>query len=476
MSKNDSKQFPDGIRRLWAMLTQSEENHHWATFLTAGGVGILMMIYTTQRAQLDFHHDSLYYWELGSSFIVDGQFSFTNFGDGLRGYLFPFLLFIVQRQASFLGMDAKLLFAVYSALFFTGFAMFPVHWFAERVYGWKAGIAARLAFAFLLFFFWRGHFLYPLTDFPSLAAMLASIAFVAIGTGSGGRELWFFLAGMFAGAALNIRPIYQASVLVILVFLPFLLRGQAVRTVMILAAAFMLGCAIVLTPQLIINKIRHNSFSPLVLAQYIGDEGIYQVQLFWGLKTQKYETNIGDTYPWAGVIYSEPLVLDLPRQALRERTISNYLRIVLQNPLEISMIYFRHAFNGLDVFYSTPYVRNIFAEHVFFSLLNYTIWFVFFRHLLGFPFLEVRPLPLLGAAVLLLPVALAVPTVVEVRFFLPVYLLAYAVVCRGLPATELLGRCRENPWSVIREFILCAIWVLLCFTLSSGTIKNLVTW
>jgi hypothetical protein len=471
--KYDSRQWIDWIRSLWGMLTRSGDDHPRAVFIAAAGVGILMTMYTTQRAQFEFHHDSLYYWELGRSFIAGDTFSFTNFGDGLRGYLYPFLLFLVQRQASLLGMDPKLLFAVYSALFFTGLSMYLIHWFIEWVFGWKAGIAARLAFAFLLFYFWRGHFLYPLTDFPSLAALLAGIIFLVKGAGAGGRWHWFIFAGIFAGAAMNIRPIYQISVVAMLVFLPFLLRGQGVRSISTSAAAFIVGCAFILSPQIMINKIRHNIISPLVLAHYVGDDSIYEVQLFWGLKTQKYETNVGDDYPWTGVVYAEPLTLELLRETSKERTLSNYLRIVSRNPLEMSMMYFRHFFNGLDIFYSTPYVRNIFAGHSFFSLFNYIIWFAVFRHLLGLRSPGVTPIPLMGAAALILPVAAAVPTVVEVRFFLPVYLLAYAVVCRGFSVNGIPARHRDTSWSLIREFLLCATWILLCFSLSAATVEHL---
>lgn len=473
LNKNDSRRWMDWIRWLWRMLTRSGDDHPWAVFMTAAGVGILMMIYTTQRAHLDFHHDSQYYWDLGGSFIANNQFSFRNYSDGLRGYLFPFLLFIVQGKASLLGLDARLLFAVYSALFFTVFSIYLVHWFFEGVFGWKAGIANRLAFAFLLFFFWRGYFLYPLTDFPSLAAVLASMILVTRATETRYRGVLLFLAGFFAGAALNIRPIYQISVPVILICMSYLQRRHGFGTIVPSAVLFILGGAAVLIPQVIVNKARHNSISPLVLAQYVGDANIYEVQLFWGLKTQKYETNIGDNYPWAGVVYSDPLALDLPRGAMQERTIVNYLGIVAQNPLGVLISYFRHTFNGLDIFFPTPYVRNIFAGHVFFSLLNYIIWFMFFQPLPGIRAQVFGLGSMLGAAVLVMPVVLSIPTVVEVRFFLPAYILAYGVASRGFPVNELIAQFSENPWRLLRLSVLCSTWILLCFTLSAATIEHL---
>ncbi len=73
---------------------------------------------------------------------------------------------------------------------------------------------------------------------------------------------------------------------------------------------------------------------------------------------------------------------------------------------------------------------------------------------------------------MLAPVALAIPIVVEVRFFLPMYLLAYGVVSYGLDYKELLLRLR-NKSTFLWFILLLFSWILMCFTLSAGTIEQL---
>ena len=85
------------------------------TLLLSGLIFIFMLLYTVQRSHFPFLHDSLYYWQFADSFSNNG-FSFTNFSNGLRGYFFPFLLFLIKAQAQLLGINAKLLFYGYSAL------------------------------------------------------------------------------------------------------------------------------------------------------------------------------------------------------------------------------------------------------------------------------------------------------------------------------------------------------------------------
>lgn len=75
-----------------------------------------MSIYLLQRADQPLWHDSLHYWELGGSFDANGHFSFFNYNSPLRGYLFPFLLYLVQRQADLINLDPRILFSIYASL------------------------------------------------------------------------------------------------------------------------------------------------------------------------------------------------------------------------------------------------------------------------------------------------------------------------------------------------------------------------
>ncbi len=64
------------------------------------------------------------------------------------------------------------------------------------------------------------------------------------------------------------------------------------------------------------------SSTPLVIAKF-GERNLFVSQLFWGLNIQKYEGNIGDNYPEAGVIYRNSVQAKLDRSLLKEKYLEN---------------------------------------------------------------------------------------------------------------------------------------------------------
>ncbi len=286
-----------------------------------------------------------------SRFTPNGRFSLLNYNSPLRGYLFPLLLFVVQWQADLFKINSQLLFLTYSALFFAGLAFYLLPWFFRVTFDWQTPLIKRLLFSALLFFFWRGHFLYPLTDFPALACLLLGAGILVNIKANRMKSQWsVVLAGLVISASVNIRPIYLVSLLVLLLLLFLHWSTLREKGALLATIMFLLGLGVVLFPQLLINRVHFQVNSPLVLSTYIEDENIYEVQLFWGLKTQKYETNIGDDYPFASVVYRDPLADKIPQRLLRDKTIQGYLDIIRLHPVDVAISYFRHFFNGLDIF------------------------------------------------------------------------------------------------------------------------------
>ena len=175
----------------------------------------------------------------------------------------------------------------------------------------------------------------------------------------------------------------------------------------------------------------------------------------------------------SGVAFVDPLSAKLSQLGTKRKTLLNYFDVVRRHPLDVAVSYFRHTFNGLDIFYPTPYVKNIFVDHVFFSFINYLVWFLFFSYVIRLDLVTVSYVNLLGLSSLLAPIVLAVPAVVETRFFLPAYILAYGVISYGFDYRELLTNVSSNKWRLLSLFFLCITWVMICFTLSAGTIEQL---
>lgn len=467
--------FTDTVRKLIRQLQQLQSSKPGIFELVlAGGVFIFVLFYALQHAEQPFVYDSFYYWDLADSFLQDGEFSFTNYSNVLRGYFFPFILFLIKLPESTLGIGAKHLFCIFSALYFSIFTIYVLPVAFHTIFRWQIHLGGRAIIAILLFYFWRGHFLYPLTDFPAFTALLISIVFLSHSIKYQTTPFWAFFIGFFISAAVNIRPAYQLSLIVLIPFvLVHLYKLKIVKAIQ-WTFLFLLGCSFVLLPQWRINQTHFHVNSPWVLTRFGDDENLFLKQLFWGLSTQKYETNIGENYSSAAVIYQDPLSDKLPIRLLKDKTISGYIKIIKRYPQDVAISYFRHFFNGIDIFFPTPYVKNLFANHTLLSTMNYLVWFLAAYSLIRTDFAHIDRVQLAGILAFLAPVILAIPTALEVRFFLPIHILAYGIIAFGIDYTALAASVLSDKWKVLRAALVFILWTMVCFTLSAATVENLV--
>lgn len=452
----------------------SESEIHIHTFVLATGVFSLMLVYLLQRSYNPFVHDSAYYWSIANSFTGGESFSIINFTNDLRGYFFPFLLFLLKSLAGLIQVEDKILFYVFSAFFFTFLSVYIIPWFTSTVIGWKTHLLGRGGISLLLFFFWRGYFLYPLSDFPAFAALLIGVTLFTKSLRTPGKYLPAF-ASFFLAAALNIRPVYLVSLLILFVLGIIFLMKNNKRIIAQWLLAFILGGSIVLLPQYQINRTHLQKNSPLVQARYAG-ENLYVKELFWGLGTQKFETNIGDNFPSITLVYADPFKEKLRKtNLLKDKTLSGYIKIARRFPVDMAISYFKHLFNGLDMFFSTPYIKNIYANHMFLSTVNYLLWLLVIYHVMNMDLSHVSYFSTAGVVTLLSPVVLAIPIALEIRYFLPAYVIAYIIIAFGPGPKILLQSIRRNKWNLIRIAAVCIVWLLLCLTISSMTAATLIS-
>jgi hypothetical protein len=376
------------------------------------------------RAGYDrFYHDSAEYWELRTSF-GDG-FSLLAYDDPFRGYTLPLLNRALGWIADVSGAsDVTTVEAVGGLLAATlGVIVLPRLarvLFSEAVVTWPRVLVLNA----LVFAFWRDHFAFPLSDFPAvLAACVGLIALFRSSTAG------YLVAGLAFGVAANMRPAWAAATLIVLVAaaLP-VLRGAARRRGATAAVLVATGLVIVAAPQVAMNVRHHDTWSPAPARS----RDISMVQLNGGLVAQRYETYIGpqDRYPRTKVFYRDPVASMLANDEVE--SYGEYLRLVATNPHRLAGSYVLHTFNGLHVLYPTPYVRDLRDTSWALSVAQYSIVFLAVltlvlpdaRRALG----RVR---WLGLVVLAVPSLTAIPGAMEPRFFLPVHLLAYSLVCFG---------------------------------------------
>ena len=254
------------------------------------------------------------------------------------------------------------------------------------------------------------------------------------------------------------------------------LRGWSWRTRGAAVGLVLAGAFVVSLPQMLMNNRHHDTWSPGVANA--SEQNL--VTTWLGVRAQKYETYVGPAsgYPQPGVFYLDPAT----RRLLEEESItpvirlgrpsfpssSRYLRLVLEHPLAMSASYFRHVFNGFDVKYPTPYVRDLDNKPTVLSLLNYTVLFVALARLLV-P--EARRalgrIRWSGIVVLLGALVGVIATQAEPRYFLPLTALAYMLVCFGPETREsLLGGSTARRIAIGVAY---AAFLFGCLTLSSNT-------
>lgn len=473
-SQSGSNHLPSPASGMWARAGQIPTELVCFPFVAAVYAAHLFLSgYDT------FYYDGSFYWQLAHSFESNGHFSLLSYsGASYHGYSVPLLYHFVQVVASAAGIGSVTIVKLFGALLAATIGVIVVPRLARQLFP-KAdiGISRVLTLNALIFLFWRDYFNFPLSDFPAfLVVAVGLLAFLR-------ARLWGYLvAGLAFGLAANMRPAYQPALLVALAvtaLLPW--RSWSWRRQGLATGLMVVGAFVALLPQIAINHHQFGTWSPSLR----GGKVIAMQQLSDSMIAQKYETYVGPTsaYPQPEVFYTDPATTHvLQQEHLSTTTIvlgqysaitsyGQYIRIVFHHPVEMAASYVRHIFNGVDVRYPTPYVRNLDDTSVLLSLLQYTLMFVaLVRLFLPGARKALGRVRWLGVAILISTCLTALATQAESRFFIPLQILIYMLVCFG-PATQasLLGGSLSRRVGLAVSYI---VFVLACLTLSSATLAQ----
>lgn len=456
----------------------------------------VMLLYTGVHRGEQLWWDSSQYWDLGETLFdpETGVWSLKGYTKTLRPVMFPLLLSLVQGLARAVGASELGLFRVLSSINFGLLCGVLAPALVERLWGERLGVRLRgvggvvriLLFGGCVFLFWRGHFLYPLTDFPAVTFWGFAVYCVLPRT-AGARQAWwwFVLAGASLALAYLCRPAYQAGVILPLFVIArrmVLGSGRGWRTPA-RVGLMVVGMLLVSLPQMAVNKRLSDSLSPFASGQ-----GLFMTQLRWGLLLNRYETNVGDAWAFPNVGFADREGVEIFRRQgyIRSDQIKEYgqyFRIVLEEPVGMASLYMRRVFSGMDVWFPSTYVNGPIVRNPWLGLATYTLWFVagcvVWRGLWrwgggGGSLWGDRAgwFDRLGALVVFCaPVGLAVPTAVEPRFFLPAHLVVYGAVCFGAPWVGLRAACGRRALGLWLGFIL---FVLCCNMVSSWMFSGLL--
>jgi hypothetical protein len=421
----------------------------------AVAIAAIYGLYLFNSEYHNLYYDAEDYWQLGHRFYHEGRFQLLAYDDAMRGYTYPLVNFLCLAVRKALNWPAvavvKLLNAGLAGLLFG--VVGPRLWQAATGAAGLPSLVRRLAWAALGFVFWRDYFNFSLSDFPALLAL--GLALWLVQRRGAGPAL---AAGVALALAVNVRPIYLASVapaLLLLLWQPP--RASGAPRLALLAA----GAALILAPQWLINQRHFQANTPLVLSQskQLNIHNLYLQKLKWGMLHEKYESSVGRELPTGQLLFLDAAgAAALQAEHLTELDApGQYLRLVLHHPLTVAGVYARHLFAGLDISHPTPYLKR-WEPSPLRQFFNYSLWF--WAALVA---LRRRPTlrEVLVLAALLLPCLAVIPLSMEVRFLLPLHLLLLALVAFGhWPGWAFQGR------RVLATGLVFAGFAWGCFVLS----------
>lgn len=393
-------------------------------------LGVTLAVALAFEPPEPFYYDSGGYWALGEFFTVHGHFSLLNFDSPLRGYFIPLIYHGLDLTVNAFMWSASSVVKVFNALTFSliGAVLGPK--LAELAWpGQRWGVLRRLALAGLLLLFWSGFLPFPLTDFPALA--MSMLALVCVSRPN--RPAWMLVAGLSSGAAINMRPSYVLilPIVVILVLWAWFERRRTEHVSMkrrgLCMALLALGFLVVSVPQSLATH-RHFgtwSFIPGAPAH------LSTLQLTEGMRLQRYETYVSLGHA-PQMSYEDDAGVRLLQEQKNDTITSStqYLGLIVSHPLVMGNLFLHHVINGLDQRYATLYVKHLdTGSHRWFRAIDFLLIFLMLLRIL-WPAARRR----LGVALWRYPVGLAlccltaVPSAIETRYMLPVYLLSYILI------------------------------------------------
>lgn len=436
---------------------------------------------------IDFYpYDAGTYWNLGYEFGVE-QFNFVNYSYGLRGYLYPFLHYILIKLAS-LGIGTERInLWVFHSICYTSifFVIFPR--LIEKLFCIKVNNKERILFFIICMYFFKGLILYPLSDLPALCFLIAALYLLLVLEEKEGvvpekntsyiRTKKYFLKeffygvwiGIFLGGAYYIRPIYLSAIIGTLIIGLYLIRKKK-RYYLLYSV---IGLIFVALPQIWINHTYFNTYSPMIQteSEYDG-QSLYLQQLNWGIQVQKYETNLDlEAYNSPALSFKDTIGIQLLEENGSLTGYIEYIKFVFAHFVDIGCIYLKHFFNGMDIIYNTTYIFHLNQNRFFIQLANYLLIIFGIEGILFYICKINWTVTKIGVFLLyLLPVLLVIPTAVETRFFLALHMLLYLLACKVLLSVE----WKQSFWKNRKKKLICYILFLgICFLWNSQTYQCL---
>lgn len=433
----------------------------------------------------EYYFDSVYYFELADSFMSSGHFSLMTFTPNLRGILFPLLTHVFIQFGSLFNVCKYHMYMIEASLIASILVSCLPIIFEPLIRKRKYDLLFRLIPTFAIMLFWRGLFLYPLSDlysFTSLIVALSLYSRIIYRRGHKPRLFTQMIYSLFAGMALyfayNTRTIYLFPGIIAVPIILFLNRENGIRRNICILASTMVGIFSIGSIQAISNYANYGSFSIAIMYS-----NLFTFQLAYGIAYSQYETCLPTAnYPGAAVAFLDPvgkMIFEKEKfNYINENlTLSQYINLLLKYPLDIVGIYIRHLINMLNPVFGDVYMSQLPPKPIL-TVLNYLLLFVstigiYVRNGVEKEKRTIKAAwmaldhnkvaSIFFAFIAVLSCLFILPGAVEVRFFFPAYMILYGYAAFVLDYKKVALAVRNRPiWTVIAFIfiflVLCSFW------------------
>ena len=240
---------------------------------------IFNMLSYQQNPSFLVYGDQAYYWTIGNAAFVgeDSGFSLRNFAIGdtahFRGYLYPFILLMIQEPLRFLSADtrtAHVIFLAINSLAAAALTAVVLPGLYKRLSGEQPRKYQIYILTGLFFIFWRHFAFYAMAELYAMLSLFAAVLMMLIYFEKK-KKVYILLFGVLLSCATSLRQNVQvfSTIFIVLAILVVLakpalnvVKNAKIRGVLKKASElpfvymFFIGFLIPCVPQIIINIYR----------------------------------------------------------------------------------------------------------------------------------------------------------------------------------------------------------------------------
>lgn len=379
---------------------------------------LVLLIMTKLLGERPFQGDVEDYWAYGEKLWETGRFSLNI--DGYRGYVFPLCLGICNQLGGVLGW------MIINSIFVTTIMVYIVPELCG-VYEIKRYILKATFFLGLFLIFGYGTIVNPSSDIVALGICLTGQMSLNKAFDSRYqfiiRCLFGFVSGGLIYCAYNVRTIYMFATIWFIIDLTGKLLKDKRKNNILVICAIVCGAFVSMIPQMVINFREYGIVSPEVKTN-----GLFTLQLLWGLKLQRYDTTLSHCLGTPRMCFVDRVGMSIiQKEGITDNiTYIQYFKLFFKYPIEMISIYMKHFCNLLCPIFPENFVRNIDKNKIVFIV---PALFTIYGFIVAFKNNYIKKGIWRNFMSILIPIVFIIPGSVEQRYGMGIFFTILAMLC-----------------------------------------------